>query len=70
AVSAQTSNPNLTFSELSDGFECSTDDTAIAIGLVKGSAYTEKINKVLAGISEEERNTMMDNAVAVQPLAG
>lgn len=69
AVAAQAANPDLSFAELTDGFECSSDDTAIAIGLAKNSELTAKINEVLAGISEEDRNTMMDVAVANQPLS-
>ena len=41
----------------------------IAVGLQKGSDLTEKINEHLAGISEEERQEIMDNAIKNQPAA-
>ncbi|WFA07986.1 transporter substrate-binding domain-containing protein [Tissierella sp. Yu-01] len=69
AVSAAAANSNFTFIEFEDGFETSDDDTAIAVGLQKGSELTEKINEILAGISEEERQEIMDNAIVNQPAA-
>lgn len=68
-VSASSANENFTFVEFSDGFVTSDEDTAIAVGLVKGSELTEKINEILAGISEEERQSIMDNAIKNQPAA-
>ena len=41
----------------------------IAVGLQKGSELTKKINEILAGISEEDRNSMMDAAIMNQPAA-
>jgi len=55
--------------EFSEGFETSDDDTAIAVGIKKGSNLTAKINEVLAGVSEEERNEIMDKAILNQPAA-
>ncbi|WP_066054123.1 transporter substrate-binding domain-containing protein [Robertmurraya korlensis] len=68
-VSASAANENYVMVEFEDGFETSEDDTAIAVGLKKGSDYTEKINEILAGISEEERTSIMDNAIKNQPAA-
>lgn len=68
-VSAETANPNFKMVEFKNGFTTSDDDTAIAVGVVKGSDLTAKINKVLAGISEEQRKTIMDNAIKNQPAA-
>ena len=70
AVSAQEANPDLTFVEFSEGngFVANPEDVAVAVGLVKGSDLTEKINAILAGIDNETRQTMMDEAVANQPL--
>ena len=45
------------------------DDTAIAVGLAKDSKLTEKINEILAEISEEERQEIMDAAIKNQPAA-
>lgn len=66
-VSVEASNPNLKMIELSDGFETSPEDTAIAVGVKKDSDLTDKINEILAGISKEERQEMMDNAIKNQP---
>lgn len=69
AVAAKAANPDLTYVELTDGFTCDPSDTSIAIGLAKNSPLTAEVNKVLAGISQDERNQMMDDAVANQPLS-
>jgi putative lysine transport system substrate-binding protein len=55
--------------EFKDGFKTSDDDTAIAVGLKKGSDLTAKVNEILKGISEQERTTIMDNAIKNQPAA-
>ncbi len=70
AVSAMASNPELTFISFEEGsgFEASDEDVAIAVGLKKGSTLEDEINEILAGISEEDRQTMMDNAVKTQPV--
>lgn len=68
-VSASTANENFAMVEFTDGFVTSEEDTAVAVGLVKGSALTEKINEILAGIPEEERSEIMDNAILNQPAA-
>ncbi len=69
AVSAETANENFKMVEFTDGFVTSDDDTAIAVGLAKGSELAEKINEILAGISEEERASIMDEAICNQPAA-
>jgi putative lysine transport system substrate-binding protein len=68
-VSASAANENYVMVEFEKGFETSEDDTAIAVGLAKGSDLTEKINEALAGISEEERTSIMDSAIKNQPAA-
>lgn len=68
-VSAQTANEHFKMVEFQDKFQTSDEDTAVAVGLVKGSKLTEKINEILAGISEEERKTIMDNAIKNQPAS-
>ena len=42
------------------GFKTSDKDTAIAVGLKKDSDLKDKINKILAGISEDERQEIMN----------
>ena len=45
------------------------EETAVAVGLKKDSELTEKINEILAEISEEERQDIMDAAIKNQPAA-
>lgn len=68
-VSAEAANSNFKMVEFKDGFQTSEEDTAIAVGIAKGSDLTEKINKILSGISEEERKNIMDTAIKNQPAA-
>jgi len=68
-VSAEAANENFKMIEFTDGFVTSDDDTAIAVGLAKGSELTAKINEILAGISEEEQTNIMDTAIKNQPTA-
>jgi len=67
AKSAVETNPNITYIAPNPGFEYSPDDAAIAIGLVKDSPLKADINKVLAGISVEERERIMEQALKQQP---
>ena len=72
AVSAMESNADLTFVEFADGkgFETSPDDVAVAVAIAKGQEdFIADINKILAGISEDERQELMKAAVKNQPLA-
>ena len=50
------------------GFQVSDDDVSLAVGLRKGdSQQMEQVNKVLAGISQEERVKLMDHIIDIQP---
>ena len=69
AVSAAAANDKFTFVSFAEGFETSEEDTSIAVGLVKDGELKDKINEILAGISEEERIQIMDTAIANQPAA-
>lgn len=71
AISAAASNSNLTYIVFDEGkgFEYDTNDSSIAVGLQKGSELTAQINEILAGISEEERQQLMEEAVLRQPLS-
>ncbi|MFD2615310.1 transporter substrate-binding domain-containing protein [Paenibacillus gansuensis] len=70
AVSASAANENFAMVEFKEeGFQTSEDDTAIAVGLKKGSEDTAKINEVLKGITEEQRTAIMDTAIKNQPAA-
>ena len=71
AVSAQESNPNLTFVDFEEGqgFEASPEDVAIAVAMKKGSEVLDDVNAALAEISKEARQEIMDAAVANQPVS-
>ncbi len=71
AVSAVYTNPDLTFIafEEGSGFAINQDEVSIAIGIAKGSPYKDQINEILAGIDEETRNALMDEAVKNQPMS-
>ena len=68
-VSAQTANSNFKMVELKTGFETSPEDTAIAVGIKKGSKLKEQINTALSKISEAQRKELMDNAIKNQPAS-
>ena len=70
-VSATSANKNFAMVEFEDGqgFKTSDEDTAIAVGLKKDSDLKDKINKILAGISEDERKDLMDQAIKDQPAS-
>lgn len=68
-VSASAANDKFVMIEFNDGFKTSEEETTTAVGLQKGSDLTEKINKILADIPEEEQTSMMDNAIKNQPAA-
>ncbi len=71
AVSAQASNPDLTYVEFADGegFEASEEDVAISIAVKKGSTLLADINTALEAISEDDRQSLMENAIVDQPVA-
>jgi putative lysine transport system substrate-binding protein len=68
-VSAETANKNYKMVEFKNGFKTSEEDTAIAVGIAKGSPLTAKINEVLKGISLADQKTIMDSAIKNQPAA-
>ena len=69
AVSAQSANNNFKMVEFTEGFVTLPEDTAIAVGLQKGSPLKDKINEILNGISQEQRLEIMDRAIENQPAA-
>lgn len=63
ALFATTTDSNLTFLPFKNndtGFTTSEGDTSIAVGLKKGSELREKINEVIAGITEEQKSRLME----------
>nr|WP_156295277.1 transporter substrate-binding domain-containing protein [Jeotgalibaca dankookensis] len=69
AISASNANPDFTYIEFTEGFETNPEDTMIAIGLRKGEPKIEAINQVLEGISSEEQQELMEEAILNQPAA-
>ena len=71
ALSAVASNSDLTFIAFDEGkgFAYDVDEVSIAVGVKKGSALTAQVNEVLATISQEERDQMMEAALENQPLS-
>ena len=68
-ISAAAANDDFTYTSFEEGFKANPEDTAIAVGVRKGYDLTEDINKVLSSLSEEERQQIMEDAVANQPAA-
>lgn len=68
-ISSQTANSNFKMIEFKEKFKTSSEDTAIAVGVSKGSQLTTKINKILADISEKDRMSIMNTAIKNQPAA-
>ena len=66
-ISAENAIDKFKMIVLEDGFKTSEDNTAIAIGLKKGSPLTEQINQALLKISQDERDKIMENAIKNQP---
>ena len=48
------------------GFTVTEDDVAIAIGLKKGSDLLAKMNEVIAGITNEQKATLMEQIVSIK----
>lgn len=68
-ISASSANPNFVMVEFTDGFVADEEETAVAAGLKKDSELVDQINEILADISEEERQNIMDAAIKNQPAA-
>lgn len=60
----------LDFSAGTDAFTVSQEDINIGISLKKGNTeLLDAVNKILASYTEDDFNTMMDEAISVQPLS-
>jgi len=71
-VSATAANPKFAMVEFAkdQGFKASDDDVAIAVGIKKGNTeLVTGINKVLSNLSEDQRKTLMDQAIKNQPAS-
>lgn len=69
AISAAAANENFAYSVLEDGFETDIADVSVAVGIRKDYEEKAKIDEVLKGISEEDRQALMEAAIANQPAA-
>jgi len=71
-VSATSANAKFGMAEFAkgQGFEFTADDIAISVGIKKGNTeLLNDINQVLAGISQEQRDELMKNAILNQPAS-
>lgn len=71
AMSVLMSHPELTMLSFEEGkgFTISDEDKDISIAVKKGnSELLDKINQTLTGISEEDRQKMLQEALTIQPL--
>ena len=70
---ALTAYPDLVMLDFGGGdgdFQVSDEDINIGISMKKGNtALKDAINKVLATMTTDDYNTMMDEAISVQPLS-
>lgn len=72
AVSAAAANSGLTYVRFAEGqgFVAAEEDITVAVGVRKGETeLVNSINNILAGISSDERQKMMQDAVSNQPLS-
>ena len=71
AISAVAANEGFAFVEFADGkgFECDPAESSISVGVRKGSTLTSAINAAIAKLSTEEKEVLMNNAIATQPSA-
>ncbi|MCH5152400.1 MAG: transporter substrate-binding domain-containing protein [Clostridiales bacterium] len=66
AIENCASNPEFTYIHLKNndtGFTATDEDTAIAVGIKKGSKLTDQINGILASVTQTQREEMMDLAI-------
>ncbi len=71
AMAAQLANPDLMFISFNKetGFKYETDEVYVSIGMKQGNEeLAEKINKILEGITPEQRQKIMEEAIKNQPL--
>ena len=71
AISAVSSNDSFTYIEFSadNGFTCDPAESSISVGIRLGSSLTSVINTTLAKLSTQDKEAMMNAAIARQPAA-
>lgn len=63
-------NDDLTYVPLKNndtGFTASDDDVAVAVGVKKGSELTAKLNAVIDALTQEEKDSLMQDMVKLSP---
>lgn len=68
-ISASAANDKFTYVAFEEGFDTDLSNTSIAVGLRKDDTNREKINEILKGISEDDRQAIMEEAISQQPAA-
>jgi len=68
-ISAAAANDKFAYVAFEEGFDTDLSNTSIAVGLRKDDANREKINEILKGISEDDRQAIMEEAISQQPAA-
>lgn len=68
-ISAAAANGKFAYVAFEEGFDTDPSNTSIAVGLRKDDANLNKINEILKGISEDDRQTIMEAAIQQQPAA-
>ncbi|MCH4176661.1 MAG: ABC transporter permease subunit [Streptococcaceae bacterium] len=68
-ITAEQANPSFKMVEFADdkGFKTSSDDTAVAIGMRKGSEDINAVNEYLATFSEADQTALMNKVIDWQP---
>ena len=71
AISAVAANSDFTYIEFDaeNGFVCDPAESSISVGLRKNSTLTQKVNEAIAKLTTAQKNQMMDDAIARQPVA-
>ncbi len=71
AISAVAANSDFAFVEFADGngFACDPAESSISVGLRKGSTLTDAINEAIATLNTQQKEALMDAAIARQPAA-
>ena len=70
AVSAVEANDEFTYIEFAEGqgFVCDPAESSISVGIRKDSNLGNAINAILRGLTTEQKQQMMDEAIARQPI--
>ena len=70
AIYAVAANEDLAYVQFAEGkgFECDPAEASISVGIRNDSSLTAEINRILDTLTTADKETMMDAAIARQPL--